>query len=803
MLKLFILLACITASQLTYSQEHQLTGTVTDSLTGKGLDKISVSLLASGKTKYSAVTDSTGFFSIEKITAGTYTLEFSGIGFKSKTIATAVNDNLNLKTIPLIAATNQLENVTVTSEKALVEDKGDRLVYNASGDISNTSGTAADVLRKVPTLTVDLNGSVQMRGNGNIKVLVNGKPSAMMARNLADALRQMPANVIKTVEVITSPGAKYDAEGAAGIINIITKKGLRGINGTLNATVGDRNRSLGTTLNARKGKIGLNLSVTGYQNRNTFNSSSLRTSLMNGMPATILSRDSEGDNTGTGGYGELAFDYDPDSLNHLNFSLNVWGGDYPNNSTTHILLRDASGSILQDFRNESRFSNPYGNGQMDLGWTRTFKKPGQEFSVLTQFSRMPDNYFYNTDRIAPDEKIIFREKSTNYSRNKEYTMQLDYVHPLEFRGKKDTSNMKIEIGSKAIIRDIGSEVQVEQAIDGGGELILDPSQANDFDYTQKVYSAYTSLRWSNKFKWIINTGSRLEHTEIKGDFITTATKVNSQYDNLIPNITISKSIEKSTFKISYTQRITRPQIWTLNPWVNRSDPKNISTGNPNLNPELNHMSEASHNLNTPKGFSLNTAVYWRLTDNAIEYVMRLDTASTTINQPLNIAKRRTWGFNIYNSVKPTKDWSLSGGFDLRHMKISSPALQQENSGWVWNANINTTYKLPKEYTLQAYSSINSGWISLQRSGNTIGYWYGFTAKKAFWKQKASLILGANNPFASSIRQGNSEKTPAFISTNYSYYVNRSFRLTFEWRFGQMTTDGGKQGKKISNDDAAR
>lgn len=802
MCKSAFLLACILCSFFSFSQ-HKITGSVIDSLTSHPVSKISISLVQAKTARYASITDSNGRFEIEKITAGNYTLEVSGVGFKTKTISLNLTTDQSLGVIKLINDNSTLKNVTVTAQKALIEDKGDRLVYNAAADISNTGGTAADVLRKVPTLTLDLEGNVQMRGNSNIKVLVNGKPSAMMARNLADALRQMPADIIKSVEVITSPGAKYDAEGAAGVINIITKRGLRGFNGTLSATAGNRNRSLGTNLSGRTKKLGFNLTLTGYQNKNTSESYSLRTSFNNGSPINVLSNNRFSDNLGIGGYGSLAVDYDPDSLNHLNYSFNGWGGSYPNNSTVYLRLEDATGNVLQDFRNETRFNNPYGNGQMDLGWTRSFKKEGQELSILSQFSRMPDNYFYTTDRFSTDEKIIFREKSTNYSRNKEYTMQLDYTHPISIRSKRDTSNLKIEAGTKAIIRDIGSEVGVEQSLNGQGDLVPDPSQDNEFDYTQRVYSGYATLRWSNKFKWTINAGGRIEHTEIKGNFVTTGTSIKSQYSNLIPSINISKGIKNSTFKTSYTQRITRPLIWYLNPWINRSDPKNISTGTPTLKPELNHMAELSHSYNTPKGLSLNTALYWRLTSNAIEYIRRLDTAGITISQPLNIAKRSTLGININLSSRPVKDWNLSGGFDLRHMNINSVALQQKNSGWVWSVSVNTTYKLPKEYSVQGYTGINSPWIGLQRSGNNLSYWYGLSAKKTIWKQKGSLTFGANNPFTKRIHQDFTEKSPTFISNNDSYFINRSFRISFEWRFGHMNAQGGKQGKKIVNDDAGR
>lgn len=805
--KLPFILIAILLTQNLWAQKgaNKVSGTVADSLSKKPIGFATASLLSKDKKLLSVSTDSTGKFLLESLKAGEYRLELSSVGYEVSVVPiTLTNEkpSLVLGTILLKEDSKQLKNITVTAQKALVEDKGDRLVYNAEKDITNTGGTAADVLRKVPTLTVDLNGSVQMRGNSNIKVLVNGKPSAMMARNLADALRQMPASVIKTVEVITSPGAKYDAEGAAGIINIITKKGLKGFNGSANLTAGNMNRSIGTSLNLKEKKFGISFSGTGYQFRNIFESSSSRTSLQNGAPINILTQSSKGDNVGTGGYGELAVDYDPDSLSHLNFSANVWGGNYPNNTTIENRLTDGQGALLQAFTNDRRFKNPYGNGQLDLGYTKSFKKQDQEFSFLTQFSRMPDNYFYTTDRYAPGDEIIYREQSTNYSRNKEYTVQSDYTHPFVHNGKKDTTSIKLEVGIKAIIRDIGSEVHVERSLDGKGELISDPSQDNNFDYIQKVYSGYMSLRLSNKHRWNLNLGARMEHTDIHGKFITTNTNLDNKYNNLIPSFLLSKAIKSHNIKISYTQRITRPLIWYLNPWVNQSDPKNLSTGTPTLNPELNHAMELAHGFNTPKGFSLNTAVYYRLTNNAIEYLSRVDTAGITLSKPENIATRKNLGTNINVSSKPTKNWSLNGGLDVRYVDLRSTALNQSNDGIVWNVNINSTYNLPKDYTVQMYGGTNSGWVSLQRT-NSKFYWYGLSAKHQFWDKKASLTLGVNNPFSRGVDQTATHTGPGFITTSESLFVNRSVRLTFEWRFGQMSTSGGRQGKKIKNDDSGR
>lgn len=708
----FLLLWVYAGSAIAQSANPgKLTGSITDSLAAQPVPYANAVLKSGEKLISGTAADEKGAFELSNLPLGDYILELTYVGYRTKTIPvklTSAQPALHLGAIQVSTDNKMLSAVEVTGMKALVEDKGDRLVYNAEKDASNAGGTAADVLRKVPTLNVDLEGNVQMRGNSNIRVLINGKPSAMMARNLADALRQMPANVIKSIEVITSPGAKYDAEGSAGVINIITKKGLQGLNGSTNFTLGNFNRGVGTSLNYRKNKLGVSLAANGYQYRNVWENNMVRTSLVNGVPVTILMQQNEADNTGTGGYGEMSIDYDPDSTSRINFSANVWGGNFPNNSTVRSRLTDAEGNPLLDFRNERDFRNPYGNGQLDLGYTKTFRKPEQEFSLLTQYSRMPDNYFYDTETYSGADEITFRQHSSNYSRNKEYTLQTDYVHPLEVYSRRDTTSIKLEVGVKAILRDIGSEFHVEQSLDGSSPLVPDPTQSNDFDYMQRVYSGYASVRLNNKRKWGLNAGVRLEQTDIEGDFVTTNTKLSNQYTNLIPSITLSKGFKNQTYKVSYTQRIQRPLIWYLNPWVNASDTLNLSTGNPYLDPELNHAVELAHNLNTDKGFSFNTALYWRYTDNAIEYLSTVNAEGVSTSMPQNIARRKNYGMNINMSGQLTKNWNLNSGADLRYVDLKSPAMNMSNDGLVLNLNMNSTYKLPKNYSVQAFGSVGTG-----------------------------------------------------------------------------------------------
>ncbi|QKZ14763.1 TonB-dependent receptor domain-containing protein [Spirosoma sp. KUDC1026] len=787
----------------------QLTGSLIDSVTSRPVPFATIAVRDAAALIAGTTTDSSGAFTVA-VAPGSYTLTLSSVGYRTKTQATTITQSaVTLGPIRLRSESQTLGEVTVAAQKALIEEKGDRLVYNAEKDVSNVGGSAADVLRKVPSLSLDLEGNIQMRGNSNIRVLINGKPSAMMARNLADALRQMPADNIKSVEVITSPGAKYDAEGAAGVINIITKKALQGFNGSVMASAGTLNRSLNTKFAGKTKKLGLSLSANGYQFRNIREAQTLRTTLADGVPLNYLSQNSSADNTGTGGYGEFSLDYDPDSTSRINFSANAWGGYYPNNSSVINRLTDPAGNVLQQFRNDIRLSNPYGNSQFDLGYTKTFHRskdarPGvapAEFSLLTQYSRMPDNYFYDADRYTLDEtaQLIFRQHSTNYSRNKEYTLQADYTYPFQIRTARDTTRFKLETGLKAIRRDIGSEYRVEQSVDGRLPFVVDPGQSNDFDYNQQIYAGYGALRIEARSKWTLNLGARLERTLIAGNFMTTQTNLSSQYTNLIPSLMVSKGIGSHTVKASYTQRIQRPQLWFLNPWVNASDPRNLQTGNPYLNPELNHAVELGHSVSTKAGLSINSAFYWRMTNNAIEYVRTVDEAGVSLSKPQNIARRTAYGLNLNLSGQASKVWTLNGGMDLRYVDLRSPGLNQSNTGLVGNFNISSTYKLPHDYTFQANGNFNSGWISLQGRGSSF-YWYGFALKRELMAKKASLTLGVNNPFNRGVAQTLTQSAPTFAAETRSFFVSRSARIAFEWRFGQMSS-GGKQSKKISNDDA--
>ncbi len=526
----------------------------------------------------------------------------------------------------------------------------------------------------------------------------------------------MPANTIKAVEVITSPGAKYDAEGSAGVINIITKKNVRGTNGSVNGSLGNLYSAVGGSLSVKGQKLALSISANANQNRNVSTNDYLRTALdpATGQPISVLFQREERDNTGRGGFGELTLDYDPDSSNRITLSANGWGGIYPQNS--QMLYQVSVGkAITENYTRDIRLKNPYGNGEFNLGWTKTTKKPGEEFSILGQYSYMPDNYYYNiTQTNVGLEQPAYLERSTNLSRNNEYTFQTDYVHPFTQKTRRDTLTYKLELGAKAIIRNIGSEFSIDQSTTGNpAEYQFDPTRSSAFTYAQRVSAGYASLRMESKQKWSLTGGLRYEHTAIMGNFVTSATTFTNQYGNVIPSLTVAKTIGKHTYKASYTQRISRPRIWLLNPYLNSSDAKNLMTGNPYLAPELTHASELAYSTYNDKGLSFNAALYWRQTNNSIEQLQTVGADGVALIKPQNIGRNASYGLNTSLTLQPTKALNISAGLDLTYMDLVSVALNQRNSALIWAPNGNVSYKLPLNWTLQTNANYTSDWVGLQ------------------------------------------------------------------------------------------
>ncbi|QIX61149.1 TonB-dependent receptor [Hymenobacter sp. BT18] len=795
----------------------RLTGQVLDAATQKPVEYATIVLLpAAGTAPLASTTgDEQGRFELKNLPAGSFRLQLSFVGYATRIENVTVTSQATaLSPFTLTASTQKLGEVTVTGERPVIESKPDRLVYNADQDATNAGGTASDILRKTPMVNVDGDGNVQLRGTSNVRILINNKPSAMLSGNLAEALKQIPADQIKAIEVVTSPSAKYDAEGSGGVINIVLKKNsLQGTNGSVGATAGNRNQSLNGSLNAKRGKFGVNTKLTGFRNLYPYRSSTTRTDFVpspGGERQVLgqLEQRSVSENIGKGGYGQVEFTYDPSPLH--SFTLSGNGNQYQSSSPQELFnqYRQTTPSAPGQFSLDTLYSRDivqqfqFRNYDLNAGYTRTFgeAQPRREWSVLAQHTQNRNTQEYSLDQYhAADVQkgpLEYQERSHNLARNTETTLQTDYTHPF-------SPTSTLEAGAKTIRRTVSSDYSLDTLLTRvQPDFVRSVRRSNAFDYNQNVLAAYATYGFTLDSVYNFSLGARLERTDIRGEFQGENGRFSNDYLNVLPNLSVSRTLGKpgQTLRFSYSRRIQRPQIYYLNPYVNQSTPSSISYGNPNLSPEITDSYELSYGTFGEKT-SLNVSTYTRRTGNSIEefnrYNEELARTETTFG---NLATNTTFGLGLYGSWKPVQGWDISSNLNTDYTRIYSAALSRTSSRLNGSMNLNTSLKLGKVYSLQGFGGGWTGGVQLQ-SRYAGGIWYGVGVKRTLLKEKADLTLNASNFLQNGRAFRNTTETDQFRSTGTWFQYNRGVRLSFNYRFGKLDSGSQRQRRTIQNDDS--
>jgi outer membrane receptor protein involved in Fe transport len=785
----------------------KITGFVVDSAVTKAVEFANVGLFSkkTGQPVDGTTADDKGKFTLNRIAAGDYKLVITFIGFKNY-----VADNLkveekgtviDLGVIKLAQNVSELQEVTVTGIKSVIEDKVDRLVYNAEKDETSKGGDATDVLKKVPMLSVDMDGNVSLKGNSNVKVLINNKPSSIMASSVADAMKQIPADMIKSVEVITSPSAKYDAEGSSGIINIITKKNnLQGLTLNIDASAGVRGSNLGLNGNYRKGKMGFSLGGFGRANYNVngaFDNTQITKSLTGGDSyKTVQSANTR--NNGAFGMYRLGWDYDISKTSSLTAGLRM-GLRNQNSFQDGLIMQNFVNNNLINTSNRNVVVDDFSNNfDLNLDYTKTFKKPQQEFSILTQLSRNDrDNDFVNNIFEGNTQTKASSLKNTNSSFNQEITLQTDYQTPL---GPKHI----FEIGGKGILRQVSSNFKYFLAQGNSSYAELANNQlGNVFDYDQNVIGSYGSLTTKLSKKYSTKIGLRYEYTEINAKFKDGSDLGIPSYGIVVPSATISKNIKGgSTVKLSYNRRIQRPSLQFLNPNINAANPLNISYGNPVLDPEYTNNYELQLNTFFKNTF-LNSSLYVRNTNNAIESLRDVfgnDTIRTTY---ANIGKQNAYGLTIFGNYNYKNKLQFGAGGDVMYLdldnNVSNPIYRASNSGMVISGRVFGAYNMKNGWGLQLFSFYRGNQVQLQGSQGGFGI-YSLSIKKDLKDKKGSIGLGAENFFTPAFKIRSEVNSPIISQNSVNTMKTMNFKINFNYRIGKMSFDAPRRKKSINNDD---
>lgn len=797
------------AQQTESKGPARIIGVAKDLKTGEAVAYATAALYKAGTdiSTSGAVADGDGVFYITGFSTGTYELQLSFLGYE--TVKRTININsadtdINLGEIGMTDEGVALEEVTVQGQRDLIEERVDRTIYKAENDKTTAGGDATDVLRRVPMLSVDLDGNVSMRGSGNILVLIDNRPSAIAASSIADALRQIPADEIKAVEVITSPSARFDAEGTSGVINIVTKKNnLQGATLNVNSGFGLRGSNLGLQGSARKGKLGFSLGGfgrAGYNLFGRFENQQLATNPDGSISKVIQSADTERQDI----FGRYNFgvDYDINQYNFITGAIN-FGLRNSNTDQTNFLTQNYRNDDLVSSRLRSTDTKDESNSvDVSLNYTRTFEKKGRELSLLTLYSvNNRQNSFINTLFTEDFSEIDSRLKNDNPSRNEEFTVQLDYVTPLDEKG-----NQILEYGAKNILRKAASDFAYFEADGSEGEFIEseNPLLNNEFSYDQNVTAGYVSYTFSFLENYTLKPGMRYEYTTIEADFKTEFEANIPSYGTWVPSVNASRKLKNGNLiKAAYNRRIQRPSLRFLNPNIEASNPLQISQGNPELDPELTDNYELGYSTFI-KGTVLNFTTFYRNTTGSIQAIRNvLDNGiiSTTYE---NIGQEKTIGTNIFANVNISNKFSLNGGFDLYYAMLdnglSDPQFAAKNQGFVVSGRVFGNYTLPKNWQVQLFSFARGRQVQLQ--GTTGGFAvYGLSMNKQFAEKRGSIGFGMENFLAKEFIVRNEIMTPTIVQNSLNATRNMNFKVNFNYRIGKLSMDQRpKRRKSINNDD---
>lgn len=774
----------------------KISGKVIDAATKQVIDYATVSVFKQGSTTpiNGAVTDEKGKFNITKIADGDYVVKVDFIGYKQQvfnniTIGSA-NQDAALGDILLSPMQKQLQDVVITAKRPVVENKIDKMVYNPGNDLSAQGGVAIDILRKVPQVSVDIDGNVELQGNTNIRFLINGKPSSIFGASLSEALQSIPASQIKSIEVITSPGAKYDAEGTGGIINIILKSSqVEGVNGNVNLSAGTRLENASFNINARKGKFGMNAFFSGDERINSTTLNNSNRSSYNATRDTITNLLQNGSNAfkRSGYQSGLGFEWDISKKDELTGSV---GFDHFGNSGSGLTNQQQQliyplgiFSNIYSLRNStSRFKA--NSTDFSVGYKKTFDKKDEELDVLysSSFGNNNSDFSQNqvyTDGLYPTTGLV----SNNPGKDRETDISVDYTNPV-------TKSFTLETGAKAVIEHINNNVVTDTLLNDGS-FTADPDQTYGFNYNRNIFAYYASGTFS-LFHDFINgkAGLRYEHTSTNADFKGVSIP---SYNTFAPSFVLQhKFDETQSLKFSYSYRLERPGYNDLNPFFNISDPHNIGTGNPNLKPEIGHNFELGYNKSFNKGPDIYIAAFYRHNTNDLQsYTTYYD--SLTVNgtkypdvaltQRYNIGTETTEGANLYISIPVTGKFSLRSNSFFADRITTNPGSPQV-SGFIYHINLNASYEFAHDLAAEVFGVYRSSRRTIQGNDAAFGF-YNIAVRKQLWNKKASIGLTAANPFNAYLHQTSNTSGGNFTQVSGRDVPFRSFGISLNYKFGKL------------------
>lgn len=780
----------------------KISGKVYDKETDKPLESASVQLFRQKDSSFvlGVPTKKDGSFLIEDIRGGMYKVLISYIGYSSayinRVLISPKEPEVDLGKISLEPGSEMTKEIEVTADIPFMKTDIDKKVFNVEKSMVSESGSAADVLKNIPSVTVDADGKISLRGSGNIKILINGKPSNFLGSDPIASLEQIPANAIETIEIMTNPSAKYDPESMAGIINIIFKKSKQeesGYNGNISLNTGTKDKyNASVNLNVKQNSLSMfgnynyrNFTFTGdgYGSRTTYyNNSSFLYNQNSNFRGKMKSH-----------LGTLGLDYDINKFNNINLSATYSNRKRNRNEQGVYKNFNTAGTLTNLYERYNYDDETENNFDINLGYKKKFDKPKQELNALFLYSLSKENEIadntqqnFNPDYTPANNTPYLQNDNTDDNRH-QFTIQVDYYHPL----KEDKS--RFEVGYKSMFNYIKSDYLSEYYDYNSNQWLINNFVSNKFDYNQSVHSLYGIF--ANKYKdFGYQFGLRLEQTFRNFTLETTSESYKKNYFSYFPSVFLSQMLSKTNeVQASYTRRINRPGGWSLNPFINNSDPQNLRKGNPYLNPEYINSFE----LNYVKYFptvSLTGSVFYKHINDVINRIITVIDSSTSLMTFDNVAKAQSYGVELAASGTLFRFWNFNANWSYFRTEVSGSTggAELNNDNYSWTAKLMFYMVLPNIFDIQLSYYYQGKMVTIQGEMDPMQS-LDIALKKDFFDKRFTVLVRATDIF-------NTMKFKGYaVGTNFSGETSRKREsqtvfLTLSYKFGKEFKVQGKRKK---------
>ncbi len=760
-----------------------ISGQIIDAQTKQKIEYCNVVLLRFRDSSMAGgtITNKEGKFVLDNVTPGFYRLRASYIGYETRTIDSIrvfpQNLNIDLGVITLDEKSIDLSNVVVVGEKEVIINNLDKKVINVEKDLTTVGGNAVDVVQNIPSVTVDADGNVSYRGNQNIRILIDGKPSELLGLGTGDVLSNIPASQIESVELVTNPSARYDPEGTGGILNIILKKKREGgVNGNISLTGGTGDKFNGSlNLNYRISSLNFFASIDSRTNNTENSGNSFRENLLGGINA-FLDQVSNGEFSQYGNNFNAGLDYLIDDFNTLTFSSRYRQGGFDNASFVENKTFNSSQIMTRYFERESDNDRRMRALQNTLSYRRTFTNKGAELTadiMLGNFRMNRDEKFNQTNfdlNMNPLPNPLLQKGLSN-NNNIQWTIQSNYINPTVEFGR-------IETGFKITLRNFKSNNDYLNYDYNTGSWLSDMTRKTNFDFKENIYAVY-GIYSNNYEKFQYQIGLRAEQADVSGFEKNTAVGFNKNYFSVYPTIHLVQGLpDFQELQLSYSRRVERPHNRILNPYVDRSDSLSISYGNPELDPEYINSLELGYSKLFDKT-ALTSSLFYRYTQDAITNYTFIRPDGITETTWRNLAKRLSYGLELTLS-SPIFDW-LRTNTSFTYFKNEFDGLDFYNSSNSWIGKLNLTYMPARDFNFQ----VNLNYEGPNFMGQTKSkeqFSTDIAMKKDFLNGQLSVLFRLSDVF--NTRKWESETTGVnFFTTSYRKmesrvaYIGITYRLS--------------------------